>query len=121
MAMAQVLRLKPAFTDAQAEALAGLFDDEVATKADLERLRLALGADIERFRLELRADMRTGDEALKAELQKTKVELQADVEKLRLEVQRDLKGAGARLVTWVVGQGAATIGILFALLHFTGK
>ena len=88
MSMAQVLKLKPAFNDEQAQALAGLFDEEVSTKTDLERL---------------------------------KAELKSDIEKLRLEVQRDLKATEARLVTWVVGQGAATIGILFALLHFTGK
>ena len=95
MSMAQVLKLKPAFSDQQAEALAGLFDEELATKRDLEVLRLNLEA--------------------------TKVELKADIEKLRLEVQRDLKATEARLVTWVVGQGAATIGVLFALLHFFGK
>ena len=44
-----------------------------------------------------------------------------EVERLRLEVERDLKATEARLVTWVVGQGAATIGILFALQHFVGK
>ena len=99
MSMAQVLRLKPAFTDEQAEALAGLFDEEAATKADLERVRSALKADIDALRLELKAD----------------------TEKLRLEVQRDLKGTEARLVTWVVGQGAATISILFALQHFLGR
>ncbi|WP_174291302.1 hypothetical protein [Sphingomonas bacterium] len=93
--MAQVLKLKPAFNDQQAEALAGLFDEELATKRDLEALRLNVDA--------------------------VKAELKADIEKLRLEVQRDLKGTEARLVIWVVGQGAATIGILFALQHFIGK
>lgn len=110
MSMAQVLKLKPAFTDEQAEALAGLFDDEVATKADLEKLRLQLGAEIE-----------TVDNSLRASLEGVKAELKADIDKLRLEVQRDLKGTEARLVTWVVGQGAATIGILFALQHVFGK
>ncbi len=88
MSMAQVLRLKPAFSDEQAQALAGLFDEAVATKADLDRLD---------------------------------IKLTSEVEKLRLEVQRDIKAAEARLIAWVVGQGAAVIGILFALLHFTGK
>ena len=110
MSMAQVLRLKPAFTDEQAEALAGLFDEEAATKADLERVRLELKAEIEKLRLSLGADIKSGDDSLRAE-----------IEKLRLEVQRDLKATEARLVTWVVGQGAATIGILFALLHFFGR
>ncbi len=95
MSMAQVLRLKPAFNDEQAQALAGLFDEEVATKRDTT--------------------------ALSVELDKFKAELKADIERLRLEVQRDLKATEARLVIWVVGQGAATIGILFALQQFFGK
>ena len=95
MSMAQVLKLKPAFNDQQAEALARLCDEELATRRDLEVIRINLDA--------------------------TKAELKSDIERLRLEVQRHLKGTEARLVTWVVGQGAATIGILFALLHFFGK
>lgn len=99
MSMAQVLRLKPAFSDEQAQALAGLFDEELATKSDIERLRVATTADLQRL----------------------EAKLTSDVDKLRLEVQRDLKSTEARLIAWVVGQGAATIGILFALLHFAGK
>ena len=95
MSMAQILKLKPAFTDDQAQALAGLFDEEAATKHDVA----SLSADVEKF----------------------KIEIKADLERVRLEVQRDLKALEARLVIWVVGQGAATIGILFALLHFVGK
>ncbi len=117
MSMAQVLKLKPAFSDEQAEALAGLFDEEAATKrdvatlaADVEKLRIEVSADIER----VRAELRTGLESVRAELK-------AEIDKLRLEVQRDLRATEARLVTWVVGQGAATIGILFTLQHFFGK
>lgn len=117
MSMAQVLKLKPAFSDEQAEALAGLFDEEAATKrdvamlaADVEKLRIAVSADVER----VRAELKTGLDSVRAELK-------AEIDKLRLEVQRDLKATEVRLVMWVIGQGAATIGILFALLHFIGK
>lgn len=113
MSMAQILRLKPAFSDEQAQALAGLFDEEAATKRDVA----ALAADVEKLRIELKADV----ERIKADVERCRVELKAEIDKLRLEVQRDLKGTEARLVTWVVGQGAATIGILFALQHFFGK
>ena len=106
MSMAQVLRLKPAFTDEQAEALAGLFDEEIATKRDVA----ALAADVEKFKVEIKAD-----------LERVRAELKADIEKLRLEVQRDIKGVEARLVRWMFGQGIAVIGILFALLRFVEK
>lgn len=99
MAMSNILRLRPAFSDEQVQALAGLFDEELATKADLERLRIATKADLDAFR----------------------VEMKADVEKLRLEVQRALKGTEARMIGWVIGQGATIVGVLFALLHFIGK
>lgn len=88
MSMAQVLKLKPAFSDEQAQALVGLFDEEAATKADLEKVRLQLAADL-----------KAGDDSIRADLERTKYELKAEIEKLRLEVQRDLKGTEARLAT----------------------
>ena len=99
MVMSNILRLRPAFADEQVQALAGLFDEELATRADPQPLRVATKVDFDA----------------------PPAELKADRQKLRLEVQRDLKGTEARLVVWVVGQGAATIRILFALLHFVGK
>ena len=93
MSMAQVLRLKPAFNDDQAEALAALFDEEAATKRDIA--------------------------ALSAEVEKFKVEVKADLEKLRLEVQRDLKSLEnsilARMLTLFVGQGIAVVSLIVAL------
>jgi hypothetical protein len=103
MSMAQVLKLKPAFTDEQAQVLAELFDEEGATKKDVT----ALSVDVEKLRIEL-----------KSEVEKLRAELKADIERLRLEVQRDIKAAEARLIAWMFGQGAAIIGILFALLRF---
>ena len=102
MSMAQILRLKPAFTDEQAQALAGLFDEEIATKRDIEVLR----HDIE---------------LVKLDVERFRAELKADIEKLRLEVQRDIKGVEAHLVRWMFGQGIAVIGVLFTLLHFVEK
>ena len=97
MSMAQVLKLKPAFTDDQADALAALFDEALATKADIERLRAELKADTERLDLGLRAE----------------------IEKLRLEVQRDLKSLEnsilARMLTLFVGQGIAVVSLIVAL------
>ncbi|HYD38598.1 MAG TPA: hypothetical protein VEA60_13360 [Allosphingosinicella sp.] len=66
MAMTRILRLKPAFTDQQAEALASLFDEELATKADLERLRLELKADVEKLRLEVERDIKSAEARLVA-------------------------------------------------------
>ena len=58
MSMAQVLKLKPAFSDEQAQVLAGLFDEELATKADLDRLKLELKHDGEKHRLETERDLK---------------------------------------------------------------
>ena len=102
MSIAQGLKLKPAFSDEQAQALVGLFDEEAATKRDVA----ALAADVAK---------------LKSDLARLDLSLRAEIDKLRIGSQRYLKGTEGRLATWVVGQGVATIGILFGLLHFFGK
>lgn len=105
MSMAQVLKLKPAFNDEQAQALAGLFDEELATKRDIA----ALSTDVER---------------VKAELERFKVEIKADLEKLRLEVQRDLKAQEnsilTRMMTLFIGQGLAVVSLVVALQRLLG-
>lgn len=93
MSMAQVLKLKPAFTDEQAQVLVDLFDEEAATKKDMA----ALAADVEKLRAELKSE----------------------VEKLRLEVQRDIKALEnsilSRMLTLFVGQGIAVVSLIVAL------
>lgn len=106
MSMAQVLKLKPAFTDEQAQVIADLFDEEAATKTDVA----ALSNDVEKLKIELKSD-----------IERLRAELKADIDRLRLEVQRDIKSVEVRLIGWMFGQGAAVIGILFALLRFVER
>ena len=94
MGAVDILRLKPAFTDEQAEALARLIDENLATKQDIEALRRELKSDIETTRAELRLE----------------------IERLRSDVE---KGRGD-LIKWIVGMGIAVIGVLFTLIRFFG-
>lgn len=114
MSMVQILKLKPAFTDEQAQALAGLFDEDIATKSDIEKQIIVSKANLDILKAELQAD-----------IEKLRSEVQADIEKLRLEVQRDvkaleasIKGTEVRLLRWMTGQAVAIISILFALIKF---
>lgn len=56
--MQAILKLRPAFSDDQVSALAMLFDEQLATKTDLEALALKLRLETERFKLELQRDLR---------------------------------------------------------------
>ena len=53
MGVVEILRLRQAFSDEQSEALAQFIDANLATKKDIEELRL----EIERVRAELRVDI----------------------------------------------------------------
>ena len=90
------------FTEAQAEALAGeqvdMINSNLATKADIEKLRLATKADIEKLRLatkadieKLRAETKEDIEKLRLATQADIAEVKADIEKLRLSTQADIE------------------------------
>lgn len=105
MGAVDILRLKPAFTDEQAEALARLIDENIATKRDIEELRVELKRDL--------TDVKRDIEALRKELtdavDSRAKDLRLDVEKVPSDVTR-----------WVVGMNLVTIGVLFTLIRLFG-
>ena len=108
MGAIDILRLKPAFNDEQAEALALLVDENMATKrdiADVKRDIAEVQRDIEALRTELKRDI----EAQKTELTDT-IDMRA--KDLRLEIEKSRND----MTRWVVGMGLATIGVLFTLI-----
>ena len=112
MGAIDILRLKPAFNDEQAEALALLVDENLATKRDIadvkrdiEVLRTELKREIEALRTELKRDI----EAVRTELSDT---INMRTKDLRLEIEKSRND----MTRWVVGMGLATIGVLFTLI-----
>ncbi|HEX2257629.1 MAG TPA: hypothetical protein VHG92_13205 [Afifellaceae bacterium] len=123
MGAVDILRLKPAFNDEQAEALARLIDENVATKRDIadvhrsiEELRTELKRDIEALRTELKHDI----EALRTDLSNSidgrAKDLRTEIERLRGDVERGRYD----LIKWIVGVGAVIIGVLVAVIQVSG-
>src|SRR5579883_2830656 len=94
MSATAVLNLsKAGFTDAQVQALAQYFDEQVATKADIEELRLEIG----QVRLEIE-------------------KVRSDLEQKIAAVDLRLSETKADIVKWVAGllvaQGAAVVALI---------
>src|SRR5579872_298350 len=105
MSATAVLNLSEAgFTDAQVQALAQYFDEQVATKADIEQLRL----EIEKVRSDLTLEI--GQVRLEIE------KVRSDLEQKIAAVDLRLSETKADIVKWVAGllvaQGAAVVALI---------
>jgi|SRR5579884_3731082 flagellar motor switch/type III secretory pathway protein FliN len=105
MSATAVLNLsKAGFTDAQVQALAQYFDEQVATKADIEQLRL----EIEKVRSDLTLEI--GQVRLEIE------KVRSDLEQKIAAVDLRLSETKADIVKWVAGllvaQGAAVVALI---------
>ena len=90
MGAVEILNLRQAFDEEQASALASFFDANLASKADLERVRADLTVELEKLRGELKKDI---------------AETKADLTRTILTVQ--------------VG-GVISIGLIIALVRIFG-
>ncbi len=132
------------FTEAQAEALAGeqvaMINSNLATREDMEKLRLAtqadiaeVKADIEKLRLatqadiaEVKADIEKLRLATQADIEKLRAdtradiaEVKADIEKLRADTRADIANTESRLTRWIVGAMIAQIGVVVGLIKLS--
>ncbi len=99
MTASAILKLQRAgFTDEQVEALAGYFDDQLATKADLAAAEARLSATVEQVRGELKA---------------TEARLETKIEQVRGEIERSRSDT----IKWVIGVGVAQVATIPAVLR----
>jgi chromosome segregation ATPase len=124
MGAVDILRLKPAFNDEQAEALARLIDENIATKRDIADVHRS----IEELRTELKRDIAEVEhriEALRKELtdaiDSRAKDLRLEIENVRLEIERlrgEMEKGRNDLTRWIVGFGIAIIALMVALRLF---
>ena len=111
------------FTEQQAEVLAdeqvSLLNGNLATKTDIEELRLATKADIE----ELRQETKTAIAATRADIEKMRLateaaiaETRTDIEKMRLATEAAIAETKVELLKWVIGALIAQGGLVVALI-----
>ncbi len=81
--------------EVQAEALAQIVENNLATKQDIEELR--------RDMKEIEANLRRDIEALHVEMKASEANLRRDIEALRAELKRDTAEIKAEIIKWVVG------------------
>ena len=99
MTAAAILRLQRAgFTEEQVEALAGYFDEQIATKADLAAAEARLNATIEQVRGEI--------EQVRGELKTEAARLETKIEQARSDT-----------IKWVIGVGFAQAATILAVLR----
>ena len=112
-----------------------VIEHNLATKADIEQLRLenktefeSVLGEIEKLRLETKADTeklrletKTEFESVRGEIAKLRLETKADTEKLRLEtktefesVRGEITKAKLDLIKWVFGANIALVAVVIA-------
>ena len=123
------------FTEKQAEALAyeqvRLLNNNLATKSDIETLRLATKADIEALQLSTQSGMEALRMATKADIEALQLSTQSGMEALRmatesgietLRLSTDAKIESAKFETlkWMIGamvaQSTLIVGLTVALI-----
>jgi hypothetical protein len=110
MGAIDILRLKPAFNDEQAEAHARLIDENIATKRDI--------ADVHRGIEELRTELKRDIAEVKRDIEALRKELTHSIDSRAKDLRLEIEKVRSDVIRWVVGMGLATIGILFALMRF---
>ena len=111
------------FTEQQAEAQTALLIDviagELATKHDIETLRLEIenvGAALKRDIETLRLEIENVQAALKRDLETVRAELKHDLETVRAELKRDLKELELRLTIKLGAMLALAVGAVATLV-----
>lgn len=108
--------------EVQAFAMREIIEDKLATKADLERVRLELQRDIEISRADLDAKVEMAKAELKTDIEKVRAELKTDIEKVRGEVKETearltekLESNKHEILKWITGMVVAQAAVFVAL------
>jgi hypothetical protein len=83
--------------EVHAEAIAGLVNDELATKRDLEDLHIATKRDLEELHIATKRDLEELRIAPQRDLEELRIATQRGLEELRIATQRDLEKMGLQL------------------------
>ena len=104
------------FTEEQAEVLANeqvnLLNGNLATKTDIEALRLATKTDIEALQQATKTDIEALQQATKTDI----ALIQRDIEVLRKETKADIANLKADLLKWMFGALIAQGGVIVTLV-----
>ena len=111
------------FVDSQAEAVIAVMSDNLATKDDLENLRLATQRDMKDLGTSLRHEMKEMNTSIRSDMKEMNTSIRSDMTNGFDTVAHDIKGVHVKidyqfsLLKWMVGiMGAVSIAIGLRLL-----
>jgi hypothetical protein len=122
--------------EAYAEALRSAIEDELATRADIERLEAGTKVEVQKLESSTKAEIQKLESSTKAEIQKlessTKTDIQrlesstkAEIQKLESSTKTDIQRLEAKIsefkaetFKYMVAQTFVIIGVVFALMRF---
>ena len=94
---------------------------ELATKTDVNDVRIALKAEIQDVRSELKAEIQDVRSELKVEIQDVRSELKAEIQDVRTEVLRlenKMEANKHEVLKWVIGTMVAQTALIVAVIAF---
>jgi hypothetical protein len=110
----------------QAETIAEVMDERMATKRDLDLSENNLRHDMKEIESNLRHDMakikhdmKEIESNLRHNMKEMEGRLNLEIEKLRGEVSKEIAHCKADLVRWQIGLAFGIVGVLFALMKLT--
>jgi hypothetical protein len=99
--------------EAHAEALRASIEDELATKADIQRLEAGTKADIQRLEASTKADIQRLEASTKADTQR----LEGRISEVKNELEAKLSELKAEMLKYMVAQTFVIVGVVFALMR----
>ena len=113
---------KNGFSEQQAETLAEeqvtLINSNLATKTDIEALRLATKSDFEALRLATKADIEALRQATTADIEALRQATKAGFEASRQATTADIERSKSELIKWMFAAVIALGGLMVALGKF---
>ena len=100
--------------EAYAEALRSAIEDELATRADIERLEAGTKAEVQKLESSTKAEIQKLESSTKAEIQKLESSTKTDIQRLEAKIS-EFK---AETFKYMVAQTFVIIGVVFALMRF---
>ncbi|WP_298030502.1 coiled-coil domain-containing protein [uncultured Desulfovibrio sp.] len=120
-AAAQGKILKEAFAATELATKTDVNDVRIALKAEIQDVRSELKAEIQDVRSELKVEIQDVRSELKAEIQDVRSELKAEIQDVRTEVLRlenKMEANKHEVLKWVIGTMVAQTALIVAVIAF---
>jgi hypothetical protein len=118
---ARTLRDRAHFTNEQAEgmaeAISEVVQNDIATKTDIESLRISTNTDIESLRISTKTDIESLRISTNTDIESLRISTKADIRECELRLETKIEATKAEIIKWMFGSmGLQTIVIIGAVI-----